>query len=124
MRDWKGKNPVKIVLDQNNRIPKENDIFDNRSNVIVLTAEDLDFTNKMAAQIAHIIYEKNIASVIIEGGRQTLQSFIDENLWDEARVFRGSSVLNDGIKAPKIKAKLMAAKAIINDELLIFTNHD
>ena len=124
VRDWKGKNPVKIVLDQNNRIPKENDIFDNRSNVIVLTAEDLDFTNKMAAQIAHIIYEKNIESVIIEGGRQTLQSFIDENLWDEARVFRGSSVLNDGIKAPKIKAKLMAAKAIINDELLIFTNHD
>jgi diaminohydroxyphosphoribosylaminopyrimidine deaminase/5-amino-6-(5-phosphoribosylamino)uracil reductase len=124
VRDWKGKNPVKIVLDQNNRIPKENDIFDNRSNVIVLTAADLDFTNKMAAQIAHIIYEKNIESVIIEGGRQTLQSFIDENLWDEARVFRGSSVLNDGIKAPKIKAKLMAAKAIINDELLIFTNHD
>ena len=78
----------------------------------------------MATQIAGIIYEKNIASVIIEGGRQTLQSFIDENLWDEARVFRGPSVLNDGIKAPKIKAKLMAAKAIINDELLIFRNHD
>ena len=78
----------------------------------------------MATQIARIIYEKNIASVIIEGGRQTLQSFIDENLWDEARVFRGSNILNDGLKAPKIKAKLMASKAIINDELLIFTNHD
>ena len=124
VRDWKGKNPVKIVLDQNNRIPKENDIFDNQSNTIVLSAGDLDFTNKIAAQIARIIYEKNIVSVIIEGGRMTLQSFIDENLWDEARVFRGSSDLNDGIKAPKIKAKLMAAKAIINDELLIFTNHD
>lgn len=124
VRDWKGKNPIKIVLDQNNRIPKENNIFDNQSNVIVLTGADLDFKNKMATQIAHIIYEKNIASVIIEGGRQTLQSFIDENLWDEARVFRGSNVLNDGIKAPKMKAKLMAAKAIINDELLIFRNHD
>jgi len=124
VRDWSGKSPVKIVLDQNNRIPKENYIFDNRSNTIVLSAVDLDFTNKIAAQIAHIIYERNIASVIIEGGRQMLQTFIDENLWDEARVFRGSMILNEGITAPEFSAKLTATKAIIDDELLIFTNHD
>ena len=124
VRDWSGKSPVKIVLDQNNRIPKENYIFDNRSNTIVLSAVDLDFKNNIAAQIAHIIYERNIASVIIEGGRQTLQTFIDENLWDEARVFRGAIILNEGIKAPEFRAKLMATKAIIDDELLIFTNHD
>ena len=124
VRDWSGKSPVKIVLDQNNRIPKENYIFDNRSNTIVLSAVDLDFKNNIAAQIAHIIYERNIASVIIEGGRQTLQTFIDENLWDEARVFRGAMILNEGIKAPEFRAKLMATKAIIDDELLIFTNHD
>ena len=124
VRDWSGKSPVKIVLDQNNRIPKENYIFDNQSKTIVLSAVDLDFKNKIAAQIARLIYERNIASVIIEGGRQTLQTFIDENLWDEARVFRGAMVLNEGIKAPEFSAKLMATKAIIDDQLLIFTNHD
>jgi diaminohydroxyphosphoribosylaminopyrimidine deaminase/5-amino-6-(5-phosphoribosylamino)uracil reductase len=36
------------------------------------------------------LYDHQIQSVIIEGGRQTLQTFIDANLWDEARVFRGT----------------------------------
>ena len=44
----------------------------------------------------------NIQSVIIEGGRQTLQTFIDENIWDEARVFKGSSSFKIGTKAPII----------------------
>jgi diaminohydroxyphosphoribosylaminopyrimidine deaminase/5-amino-6-(5-phosphoribosylamino)uracil reductase len=32
-----------------------------------------------------VLYDHQIQSVIIEGGRQTLQTFIDANLWDEAR---------------------------------------
>ncbi len=124
VRDWYGKNPVKIVLDRNNRIPKENYIFGNQSNVVVLSALDLNLKNKIGAQIAQLLFEKKITSVIIEGGRQTLQTFIDENLWDEARVFRGQSLLNGGLKAPELKGKLMASKAIFNDELLIYKNHD
>ena len=124
VRDWVGKNPVKIVLDQNNRIPKENYIFDNQTATIVISAGHLNFQNELGKQIANLLFENNIASVIIEGGRKTLQTFIDENIWDEARVFRGSTILNEGIKAPELRAKLIASKAIINDELLIFTNHD
>jgi diaminohydroxyphosphoribosylaminopyrimidine deaminase/5-amino-6-(5-phosphoribosylamino)uracil reductase len=124
VRDWYGKNPVKIVLDQKNRIPKENYIFDNRTNTMVITAGDLDFKKEIGQQITRILFDKNIASVIIEGGRKTLQSFIDENLWDEARIFRGTIVLNSGIKAPELRGKLIAKKAIMDDELLIITNHD
>ena len=123
-RDWSGKNPLKIVLDQKNRIPKENYIFESRANLMVLSAVDVNFKNNIGAQIASILFEKNIASVIIEGGRQTLQTFIDENLWDEARVFRGPIFLGDGIKAPVITTKLIVSEAIVDDELLIFTNYD
>jgi len=124
VRDWSGKNPIKIVLDQNNRIPKENYIFDNPSNAIFLSSFDLDFKNKIGEQIVNILFDKNIVSVIIEGGRKTLQTFIDENIWDEARIFRGSDVFHKGIKAPVLEAKLTVSQAIISDKLLIFTNHD
>jgi diaminohydroxyphosphoribosylaminopyrimidine deaminase / 5-amino-6-(5-phosphoribosylamino)uracil reductase len=124
VRDWTGKNPIKIVLDQKNRIPKENYIFDNRSKTIVLSATDIDFSKNIGEQIATILFENTILSVIIEGGLQTLQTFIEENLWDEARVFKGTTSIENGIKAPHLKGKLVATKAILNDKLLIYKNHD
>jgi diaminohydroxyphosphoribosylaminopyrimidine deaminase/5-amino-6-(5-phosphoribosylamino)uracil reductase len=124
VRDWTGKNPIKIVLDQHNRIPKENDIFENTSKTILLTANEIDYSNQVAKQVADFLFDNEIQSVIIEGGRQTLQTFIDENLWDEARVFRGSSCLKNGVKAPELDSKWTVKKRVATDELLIYRNHD
>jgi diaminohydroxyphosphoribosylaminopyrimidine deaminase/5-amino-6-(5-phosphoribosylamino)uracil reductase len=54
----------------------------------------------IATQLTDALYDHQIQSVIIEGGRQTLQTFIDANLWDEARVFRGTIHLKEGTAAP------------------------
>jgi len=124
VRDWTGKNPVKIVLDQHNRISKENYIFGSTSKTIVLSANEIDYTKKIGKQIADFLFENEIQSVIIEGGRQTLQTFIDENLWDEARIFRGNLLIENGVKAPDLHSKEIIRKSIIEDELLIFRNHD
>jgi diaminohydroxyphosphoribosylaminopyrimidine deaminase / 5-amino-6-(5-phosphoribosylamino)uracil reductase len=135
VRDWSGKNPIRIVLDQNNRILKESHIFDNQTETIVLSKSNVDFNDNekkvtidfeknMAEQIATLLYERNIQSVIIEGGRKTLQTFIDENLWDEARVFKGTISLENGIKAPILNSINVEKKTIADDELLIFRNHD
>ncbi len=37
-------------------------------------------------QLLQSLFEMNIQSILVEGGAKTLQSFIDDNLWDEARV--------------------------------------
>ncbi len=124
VRDWKGKNPIRIVLDQNNRISKESHIFDKQSETIVITNSEIDYSKNIAHQIASFLYENNIQSVIIEGGRQTLKTFIDENIWDEARVFKGSVFFENGIKAPILNSKQKEKKFILNDELLIFKNDD
>ena len=124
VRDWTGKNPIKIVLDQHNRIPKENYIFENTSKTIVLTANEIDYSNKVAKQVADFLFDNEIQSVIIEGGRQTLQTFIDENLWDEARVFKGAACIENGVKAPELHSNWVVKKAVATDELLIFRNHD
>jgi len=48
--------------------------------------------------------------VLIEGGSQTLQSFIEANLWDEARVFKGDILFKSGVKSPKITSKKLINK--------------
>lgn len=86
---------------------------------------NLEFINwklkdSIAKQIVTILHKRNINSTIIEGGAKTLQTFIDENLWDEARVFIGNSEFNEGVKAPKLKGRLVSETEIFDDKLRIF----
>ncbi len=136
VRDWTGNNPIRIVLDKNNRIPKDSHVHDNQTKTIILcqsnTAnsientifEKIDFEKNIGHQVLEILYKHSIQSVIIEGGRHTLQTFINENLWDEARIFMGDNYINSGIKAPIIDKKNAAKKTISNDTLLVIRNHD
>jgi diaminohydroxyphosphoribosylaminopyrimidine deaminase/5-amino-6-(5-phosphoribosylamino)uracil reductase len=70
------------------------------------------------------LYDHQIQSVIIEGGRQTLQTFIDANLWDEARVFKGTIHLKEGTAAPILSGFSLDKNTIGQDELIISRNHD
>jgi diaminohydroxyphosphoribosylaminopyrimidine deaminase/5-amino-6-(5-phosphoribosylamino)uracil reductase len=135
-RDWHGNNPVRIILDQNNRIPKESNVFDNQTKTIVFTYskktiseenttfEVIDFKQNITEQITDSLYNNNIQSVIIEGGLQTLQTFIDANLWDEARIFTGQITLGKGIQAPLLPKTNSKKHLIDKDELTILRNHD
>jgi len=136
VRDWTGNNPIRIILDQNNRIPKDSFIFNNQVKTIIFSNsstrinqensifEVIDFKKNLANQILNVLYKHHIQSVIIEGGLQTLQTFIDENLWDEARVFIGNNNFETGIKAPLLALKNIEKHIIENDILLISRNND
>ena len=124
VRDWTGKNPTRIVLDKNNRIPKESYIFDIRQKTLVISDKEINYSENVALQIATFLFNNNLQSVIIEGGRQTLQTFIEANLWDEARIFRGKEMFSSGTKAPVITRKIVAKSKIDHDELLIYLNYD
>jgi len=52
------------------------------------------------AEALRQLYELKIQSVIVEGGRKTLQRFIDSQLWDEARILLGTQLWESGVKAP------------------------
>lgn len=135
-RDWNGNNPIRIVIDQNNRIPKTAHVFDNQVKTIVFSKnnamlaseniiyESIDFQQNIAQQILERLYQQQIQSIIIEGGAQTLQTFIDANLWDEARVFIGNSQFGNGIKAPILNTASSKKEKIGTDELLIIRNYD
>lgn len=135
-RDWSGNNPVRLVLDQNDRISKDSFVFDDSVKTIVFSKseknisaentifEKIDFNENVVSQILEVLYQHQIQSVIIEGGRQTLQSFIDSNLWDEARIFIGTTIFEKGVKAPIIQKSNVSKTSIQNDELLYIKNHD
>lgn len=136
VRDWAGNNPVRVVLDQNNRISKDSFIFDNSVKTIIFTKseinfpsenttfERIDFNENMIPSILSVLYQNQIQSIIIEGGLQTLQSFIDQNIWDEARIFVGKTIFENGTKAPILQKKNVTKTYIQNDELINVRNHD
>ena len=135
VRDWTGNNPTRIVLDKTDRISKNHNVKDEQINTIVITEqenltssenciyENAIFDNQLTKKIADIIYKYGVQSIVIEGGKQTLQSFIDYNLWDEARVFIGNIQLKRGIIAPVLNENF-EIKNIKDDQLKLFFNHD
>ncbi len=136
IRDWSGNNPVRVILDQNNRISKESFIFDDSVKTIVFTKskinfsaenttfEVIDFNQNIIPQILAVLHQNQIQSIIIEGGLKTLQAFIDQDIWDEARIFIGETTFKKGTKAPAIQKKTTTKTYIQNDELIYVRNHD
>ena len=136
VRDWTGNNPIRIVLDQTNRIPKDSHLFNNQVKTIIFSNsttrinsentifEIIDFKQNLAEQILNVLYKHKIQSLIIEGGSKTLQTFIDQNLWDEARVFIGNQSFETGINGPVLNLTNTINHSIENDLLLISRNYD
>lgn len=135
-RDFYGNNPVRIVWDKSGKIDAKFHVKDNSIKTLFITEskefkstenciyEICQFDKNLVENTLAILVKHQIQSVIIEGGSQTIQSFIDKNLWDEARVFKGKSIFENGVKAPKIKGKTAETKNILEDQLIILNNHD
>ena len=120
VRDWTGENPIRVVLDKESKLNSNFNVFNDAAEAFRITNREIDFNKPIAIQIADILYKKNINSIIIEGGSHTLQTFINEGLWDEARIFTGDVEFKDGLKAPDLKGKLISESRIKNDLLRIY----
>ncbi|USD25295.1 bifunctional diaminohydroxyphosphoribosylaminopyrimidine deaminase/5-amino-6-(5-phosphoribosylamino)uracil reductase RibD [Flagellimonas marinaquae] len=134
-RNWVGKSPVRVILDRDLKLDQRFHVLDASVKTIVLTEVTdekkyikgvdyalVDFSKPLAQQICNALYRHNINSVIVEGGSRTLQTFIDENLWDEARVFKGSVRFKNGLPAPKHQGILQKRTQILTDTLSIYIN--
>lgn len=134
-RLWRGSHPVRVVLDRQLRIPEESYLFDDSIKTLVLTEkvpeerasenvifEELNFNEKLPAQVCDILYRHEVQSVIIEGGSQTLQTFIEKGMWDEARIFTGKVQFKEGTPAPEISGNLISEEKIASDILKIYRN--
>ncbi len=135
-RHWEGKNPIRFVLDKDLRIPKDFNVLDGSTKTVVFTQKSddkkhvpgvdyelLDFSKPLGIQICDALYQRSVTSIIVEGGSQTLQTFIDEGLWDEARIFQGNTNFNNGLQSPKLDGTLISQETILSDTLSIYVRN-
>ena len=143
-RLWPGKDPIRLVVDMNLRLPTSLKLFDGATPTIVFnkqkhTLEQLKNIEWLSAglqfyqvtedvslvhQIINALYQLNIQSVLVEGGTQLLQSFIDEGMWDEAKVITNEElVLGKGLPAPVLKGHhLIDSFSLQADHILAYKN--
>ena len=126
-----GNNPVRIVLDPNNRIPSNSKVLSNQSETIIFSSTknlELDTDNEVINQfdlnsILGSLYKRGIQSMIVEGGAYTIQKFIDANKWDCIRIFKSGKNIHEGLVAPKYKIEELKFKLIGDDKFYeIFNN--
>ncbi len=130
-----GKHPTRMVLDLDLRLPKTLQLFNRQQPTIVInsvkeeTQENLIYKKieknpHIIQQLLQVAYKQNLQSILVEGGAQLLQSFIQENLWDEARIITNTTLkVANGLQAPKLpETNLQHTQTLQSDTIAYFTN--
>jgi diaminohydroxyphosphoribosylaminopyrimidine deaminase/5-amino-6-(5-phosphoribosylamino)uracil reductase len=130
VRDWTGRNPVRVVIDRFLKLKDDKiHLFDRKQKTIVynvlrheehenllfMRIEERDFLNELIKDL----YKQKIQSLIVEGGAYTIQSFIEADLWDEARIFQSPKTFGKGIAAPSIVGHPSKQWKIVHDTLRV-----
>jgi len=135
-RNWNGPSPIRLVIDLDLKLPLTLKIFNNKQRTVIFNTvrhEEKDHLNyyqvtedvNLVHQIVNALYQMKIQSVIVEGGARLLQSFIDEEIWDEVRIIKNEElIINSGLAAPELKIKNAGEEIkIIGDSIKIY-NHE
>jgi diaminohydroxyphosphoribosylaminopyrimidine deaminase/5-amino-6-(5-phosphoribosylamino)uracil reductase len=136
VRSWSGQDPLRITIDRIGRLTGDAKspalhILDGSIPTLVFTFEDkpnrlnLEFIRIDPGQpfwpaVFNALYNRNIQSVLIEGGPTLFSSLIENDLWDEARVFIGPGWFGDGIRAPHFPFTPVGSERVGNSRLLKF----
>ncbi len=130
-REWVGRNPKRVLIDKNLEISRETALFSPVADTIVFNAEQTDwqghiklialenFDLYLPQQILYQLFLMDVQSLVVEGGKKTLEQFIHAGLWDEARIFKSSQNWDEGMESPQIDGRLKERLKIGSDTLEI-----
>jgi diaminohydroxyphosphoribosylaminopyrimidine deaminase/5-amino-6-(5-phosphoribosylamino)uracil reductase len=130
VREYKGKNPVRIVIDSQLQISGDVNIYSPEAPTIVFNrirnekkenVEWVKIGETSTKNILDELYKRGIISVFVEGGSRTLQYFIIDNVWDEARVVVGDKKFGEGVKAPIINRVPVDSYSFGNDKIYYYS---
>jgi diaminohydroxyphosphoribosylaminopyrimidine deaminase / 5-amino-6-(5-phosphoribosylamino)uracil reductase len=131
VRNWSGKSPVRIAIDRQGRIPDDYKLMDGNIPTLIFTEKEqankphvefvkITFNTDCLKTILHKIYERNIHSVLVEGGASILNSFIEAGLWDEANIEVSPQRITDGVAAPVFHYQPISRNSFEGHEWLFF----
>jgi diaminohydroxyphosphoribosylaminopyrimidine deaminase/5-amino-6-(5-phosphoribosylamino)uracil reductase len=135
LRFWNGRQPLRLILDRTLRLPLSLKVFDRLTKTIVfnnikqLEEANLEYRqvsseSSLVGQVIRDLYLLNIQSVLVEGGSKLLQSFIDEEVWDEARVITNEELfIENGISSPVLsQAQISSNEILFSDRIRYYHN--
>lgn len=132
VRLWNGKNPVRLVLDLDLKLPSTLKVLTTQQETVVfnlfkqqeeknLLFYKIEKKDEVIKQILAACYKLNIQSVLVEGGSRLLQTFIDKNLWDEARVIQNNElIISGGLNAPELKNQTVTTTENLFSDMIFF----
>ncbi len=135
VRDWHGNDPTRIVIDRNLILDGKLDLFDGNIPTFLFHSDTVHANQKhhrvygnplndetFIEDMLKELYNKNIRSVLVEGGTALHNIFIKQNLWNEARVFKSTQIFGEGINAPSLQGRLKDIQKIGSDKLFFYLN--
>ena len=135
-RLWTGPDPVRLVIDKDLRLPGSLRVFDGQVRTMVFNTVrqeekgnvlyyKLNGREDLVAQVVEALYVEKIQSVLVEGGTQLLQSFIDAGIWDEIRTITNNELeIPDGLAGPVLKnAQLLSSETLLSDTVRYYGNN-
>lgn len=81
-----------------------------------------DSSKTLNSLLNHCI-EYQIQTLLVEGGSQVINQFLEHDLWDEAIIFKSNSNLIEGVKAPSIDQKPLKMMNSASDKVIFHRNH-
>lgn len=133
VRYYGGRNPKRIVFDKELSLPAQMHLKDNSQDTYIFnfkkdfkdgrnTYVRLERDTQTVKRMLDYLYEQKICSIVVEGGRKTLDMFLQSGLWDEANVITGTNSFQSGIAAPTILKQVAISEAIGNNTLRTYFN--
>lgn len=134
-RLWAGSSPRRFVLSESSALPGDLKIFRGEPQTIIFsrgraaTMEGADYhilksRDKALEEVLDYMFEREILSLIVEGGYTVLSQFIEAVLWDEARIFKGETMFSAGLKAPLIEGVVKDRQAFPSSRLEYWRPHN
>lgn len=135
-RLWTGNSPVRLLIDMHLRLPTSLLIFNQQQKTVIFNAlkqeqvgNNLYYQVKeeenVMEQIAKACYELAIQSVLVEGGAGVLQSFMNENIWDEAIIITNDTLrIGAGLPAPDLKQSVFVKEERIRNNTIQYFTHE
>jgi len=131
VRDWSGKPPLRLVIDKEMKLPAGLSLFDGGAPTIVYTSREvtdkpnlefrqIEFNGEEINQILSDLHDQGILSLIVEGGQKLLNTFIEQEIWDEARMFVGKNIFHNGVKAPLFEGHLLKSEELDDSWMFLF----
>jgi diaminohydroxyphosphoribosylaminopyrimidine deaminase/5-amino-6-(5-phosphoribosylamino)uracil reductase len=135
VREYLGSSPLRIIIDKDLRVNQSHKIYHDGFESLIISQENvidhrkhidfwtMGFNEDLLEKLMNRLYrQKHIGRLVVEGGAQTIQSFLDKNLWDKAVILTSPNMLHEGIKAPTIEGLLSDAYKLDEDSITVINN--